>query len=509
MDYIIQALGFFADPLNIAMLLVGGFIGTLFSAIPGLTGTLALAIILPFTYALEREPAFILMVGMIGGTIYGGCLTAITINIPGAPSSVCSTLDGYPMFKQGKGAEAIGLATFSSFVGGTISAIILFIAAPQLAKFAIRFGAPEYVMLCVFGMVAVITLSKNLLKAFVSALLGLLMSTIGADLFGSLRFTYGTRFLMSGVSVVPVVVGLFALSMVLEEANEYFHKEEHSKIFLDAAKNYKRMKMPSKQTIVKHIPMFLRESFIGTFVGFLPGSGGNVASFIAYNLERKLSKTPEKYGTGFEDGIIAPETANNATLGGILIPTLVLGIPGDQFTAVMLGAFLIHGLPVGPLLFTENPVFIYVVFWTALFCNVIMVLYGYLGGKYFVKMAALRKSILIPTIAIIALTGSFASSNMIYSVGVAIIFAIVGTLFKRYDYPFAPIVLGLTLGSTIENSMLQSLMMSRNGFMIFLTRPVSVFFIVCSALFIITQFVKPSKLFGKRNKDETSQESQQ
>ncbi len=308
-----------------------------------------------------------------------------------------------------------------------------------------------------------------------SGLLGLLLSTIGTDLFGSLRFSFGTRFLMSGISVVPVVVGLFALSMVLEEANVYFHQEEYSKVYLDAAKNFKRMKMPSGKTIISHMPMFIRDGLIGTFVGFLPGSGGNIASFISYNLEKKLSKTPEKFGTGFEDGIIAPETANNATLGGILIPTLVLGIPGDQFTAVMLGAFLIHGLPVGPLLFRENPVFIYVVFWTALFCNFVFVVYGYLGGKYFVKIAALRKSILIPAIAVIALTGSFASSNMIYSVGVAIIFALVGFLFKRYDYPFAPIVLGLTLGATIENSLLQSLMMSRNGLKIFLTRPVSVF----------------------------------
>jgi putative tricarboxylic transport membrane protein len=303
--------------------------------------------------------------------------------------------------------------------------------------------------------------------------------------------------LLGGVPLVPVVVGTFALSMVLLEVNEFGHKEEHSEIFLEAAKKYRRLKFPSWSAIKPRIPLILRCSLMGTFIGFLPGAGGNIAAFVGYNVEKKLSKTPEKFGTGFIDGIAAPETANNAIVGGILIPTLVLGIPGDQFTAIMLGAFLIHGLPVGPLLFSENPVFIYVVFWTALFTNFTMVFYGYFGGKYFVKMAALRKSLLVPVIAIISITGCYAANNTISSIGIGIIFSVIGFLFSRYGYPFAPIILGLTLGSIIEGAMLQTLMMTRNGLLIFLTRPASLLFVVLSVLFIVTTFIKPQKVFKR------------
>lgn len=494
--HVMNALAFFLDPLCILMLFVGGFVGTLFSAIPGLTGTLGLAIALPFTYSLPKEAAFIMIVGMIGGTLYGGCLTAISINIPGAPSSVCTTFDGHPMFKQGRGAEAIGWATFASFVGGTISALLLFFAAPQLARFAIRFGPPEFVTLCLFGMVAVITLTNDMVKSLLSGALGLLLSTIGSDIFGLIRFTHGSNLLLAGVPLVPVVVGIFALSMVLIETNLFRHTEEYSEVFLEAARKYKRMKFPSWPAIKARIPLLLRSSLIGTFIGFLPGAGGNIAAFVGYNVEKKLSKTPEKFGTGFEDGIAAPESANNAIVGGILIPTIVLGIPGDQFTAIMLGAFLIHGLPVGPLLFRDNPTFIYVVFWTALFTNVVMVLYGYFGGRFFVKIAALRKSLLIPIIAIVSITGCYAASGAVNSIGMGIIFAAVGFLFTRYNYPFAPVILGLTLGSIMEESMMQTLMMTRNGWWLFLTRPASLLFVILSALFIVTTFVKPKEVLA-------------
>jgi len=507
--HIVDALGFFADPLALAMLMLGGFVGTLFSAIPGLTGTLGLAILLPFTYSLPKEAAFIMIVGMLGGTLYGGCLTAISINIPGAPGSVCTTFDGHPMFKKGKGAEAIGWATFASFVGGMISALLLFLAAPQLAKFAIQFGAPEFASLCIFGMVAVITLADDLTKSLLAACFGLLLSTVGADLFGVIRFTHGNNLLLGGVPIVPVVVGTFALSMVLVEVNDFRSKGEHAELFLEAARKYKRMKLPPWSEIKPRIPLILRCSFLGTFIGFLPGAGGNIAAFVSYNIENKISKNPEQFGTGCIDGIVAPETANNATVGGILIPTLVLGIPGDQFTAVMLGAFLIHGLPVGPLLFRENPTFIYVVFWTAIFTNFTMVFYGYYGAKFFVKVAALRKSLLLPLIAIVAITGCYAASRSVSSIGMGVIFAAIGFLFTRYKYPFAPLILGLTLGSIIEESMMQTLMMSNNGMMIFLTRPASLLFVVLSIVFVITTFISFKDILNwvfKKKLPETEQD---
>jgi len=257
------------------------------------------------------------------------------------------------------------------------------------------------------------------------------------------------------------------------------------------------MKFPSPKEVFPLIPLLVRSAMIGTFIGFLPGAGGAIAAFVSYNVEKKVSKTPEQFGTGFVNGVAAPETAGNATIGGGLIPTLVLGIPGDQFTAVMLGAFLIHGLPVGPQLFREYPVFIYVVFWTAIFTNVTLVIYGFLGARFFVMAAALRKSILVPIIAIVSITGSFAATNQLSAIGIGIIFSVIGFLFFRYDYPFASLILGLTLGSIIENSLLQSLLMNQGGILIMVTRPASLFFVIMSVLFIVTSFIKPGDIIKR------------
>lgn len=491
----LDALMIFLKPMAIAMLMLGGLVGTLFSAIPGLTGTLALALMLPFTYGLPADMAFILIIGMLGGTVYGGSLTAISINVPGAPSSVCTTFDGYPMFKRGDGDKAIGLATFSSIVGGIFSAILLMIAAPQLAQLALKFGPPEYFTLCIFGLTAVITLGGDHVKSVISGLFGLLLGTMGIDLFGNIRYNFGSTLLTIGMPLIPVVVGLFAISMVFKSVQE---SKDNMELDISLSSNFQRMKFPTWQEIKELGPVFLRSSLIGSFIGFLPGAGGNVAAFVSYNIQQKLSKHPEEFGNGSIEGLAASETANNATVGGTLIPTIALGIPGDQFTAIMLGAFIIHGLPVGPLLFRENQGLMYVIFITTLLTNLSFLVYGFFGAKHIIRLASLRKSILVPLIALFALTGIYASQSSSIVLGIGIFFGIVAFFFNRYNFPAAPAILGLTLCTLLENSLVQSLMMTSGDYFIFFKRPASLFFIVLSVLFVLSSFIDIKSLFANK-----------
>lgn len=493
---ILSTLSVFSQPQVFLFMLFGGALGIFFGAIPGLTGTLALALLLPFTYSMEPQVAFVLIVTLFTSSMYGGSLTAIAVNIPGAPGNVCTTLDGYPMFRKGLGAQAMGLATFSSIVGGVVSAVILTLAAPQLARIALRFGPPEYFCLTLFGMTAVITMGGDKLKGLVSALFGLLLGTMGIDLFNTLRFNFGIQMLNVGMPLLPVVVGLFAFSQVIESIND--RKETVGEIFETAVTT--RMKFPGLSEIRRLWKTFLRGSLTGTFIGFLPGAGGSISAFVSYNLEKRFSKTPEKFGTGCSEGLASVETANNATCGGALIPLITLGIPGDQYTAIMLGAFIIHGLPVGPLLFRENQSIIYVIFAAALLSNFIFAALGYFGSKYIIRAASVRKSILVPFIALSAITGAFASESSLIHMAIAIAFGAIGYFMKKFGYQVAPVVLGLILSTLMEDSLVQSLIMSQGNFMIFLSRPVSVFLILLTLVFVGTSFIDIRRILNSPRK---------
>lgn len=480
----LQALTMFAKPHILLYLALGGVIGTVFSAIPGLTSTLALALLLPFTYNMDPFSAFVLLVGMFAGGVYGGSLTAITISIPGAPGSVCTCLDGYPLFKKGQGGKAIGLATFSSVFGGCVSAVILAVAAPQLAKVALRFGPPEYFSLALFGMTAVVAIGTDMVKSVLAGLFGLLLGTVGVDILGRTRLTLGIPALMVGIPLLPTVVGLFAIARVFEaihEGNPYGSAKIEGQI--------SKMQFPTWQEIKSLWRIFVRQSLIGTFIGFLPGAGANIAAFTAYNIEKRLSKNPEKFGTGCLEGVAAPETANNATTGGALIPLLTLGIPGDQFTAVLMGAFLIHGLPVGPLLFREHQSLLYVIFLTTFLSNFVFLGLGYFGCKHIIRLALVRESILIPVVAAFSLMGAYAAESSIIHLTIGVVFGIIAFALERVKFPMGPIVLGLILSKLIEQSLVQSLIMSKGNVSIFFTRPLSLMFLVLAVVFAVIPLV--------------------
>ena len=471
--------------IEIVLMLIGGVLtGAIFSAVPGLTSTLALALILPFTYEMNAIPAFVFMMGLFGGGMYGGALTAITLNIPGAPGSVATTFDGHPMFKNGEGGKAIGIATFCSIIGGMGSSIILIIASGQLAKIALRFGPPEMFALTVFGLIAVITVGDDLIKGSLAGLLGLILGATGIDIFGNLRLNFGIRELIGGTPLLPTVIGLFAIVKIIHSINDVKITPDNNTLSTISSSKKMKMKFPTIQEIKKLIPLFIRNLFLGTFIGFLPGAGGNIASFTGYNLEKRLSKHPEKFGTGIIEGIAAPEVANNSVIGGDLIPTLTLGIPGSQFTAVLLGAFLIHGLPVGPLLFRDNQEIIYVVFISVFLLNLVFIPIGYFGTNPLIKMANLRNSIIIPIISAFSFAGVYAISATTANLWISIIIGVIAFFLLRNRIPLAPVVLGLILSNIIEDSLVQSLIMSNGSLRIFITRPISMVLFGITAIFI-------------------------
>ena len=479
-DAIVAALLMFTEPTTLLALTAGVVLGSVFSAIPGLTSTLALALLLPLTYSMPASLAFVLMIGLMGGGLYGGMLTAITLNIPGAPGSVATTFDGHPMFRKGQGGEAIGWATVASIIGGTISAIILMVAAVQLAKVALRFGPPEMFALTVFGMTAVISISSDVAKGALAGLFGLLLGTIGIDLFGTYRFDFGIAELVGGTPLLPAVVGLFALVKIFQALAD----PRTDPTPTAAASAPQRMQLPRFGAVLRAAPTLARGSLIGTFVGFLPGAGGNIAAFTAYNIEKRVSRHPERFGQGAPEGVIATESANNATPGGALIPTITLGIPGDQFTAVMIGAFIIHGLPIGPLLFRDHPDIIYVIFVTTFLMNFLFLPIGWIGARVAVPLATMRDALLIPIIAGFSLAGLYAiaatQSNMLIGLG----FGLLALAALRFGFPPAPIVLGLILSSLIEDSMAQSMIMSGGDPLIFVQRPIALGFLLLALLFL-------------------------
>ncbi|HHU06850.1 MAG TPA: C4-dicarboxylate ABC transporter permease, partial [Clostridiaceae bacterium] len=343
MDFLIQGLGAVLSPANMLLVIGGVFLGIVVGAIPGLTATLAISLLVPFTFSMDPVPAMVLLLSIYCGGICGGSITAILIRTPGTPGAACTVLDGYPMAQKGRAGEALGIATLASGFGGFTSAILMIFLSQQIASFALSFSGPEYTALAFFGLAVIFSMTKDLVKGLITGLFGLLIATVGMDLITPYpRFTMGSSQLLTGFPMLPIVIGLFAVAEVfrmIETVVRNGKKEEIMRV---------GRIIPSKNTMKKIFPTMIRSTFIGTFVGALPGAGANVAAFVSYNTAKNLSKTPERFGQGAEEGIAASETANNAVTGGALIPMLTLGIPGDAVTAVLLSALTIQGLQPGP-----------------------------------------------------------------------------------------------------------------------------------------------------------------
>ncbi len=463
----------------VAMLCVAGgvFLGILFGCVPGLTGSMAVALCLPLTYSLTAVQAFGLIMGIYVGGCSGGLISAILLNIPGTPANLATAYDGAVMARKGLAGKALGTGIFYSFLGGSISFIILFLVAEPIARIAVKFSYFEYFAIVVFSLTMIIALSgKQLMKGFVSALVGVAFSFIGLSAVdGATRMTLGISELNGGLKLLPALIGLYAVSELIKasRANDKEHTISSYKIkgFGFTWKEFK-----------EQFTNFLRSAAIGTGIGILPGIGGITSNLLAYTAAKASSKHPEKYGTGYIGGIVAPETSNNAAVGGALIPLLTLGIPGDGFTAIVLGALMVHGLQPGPQLMTTNGDFIYAIFAALIIANILTVVMQYFGIRGFVRMLSIPKYILLPVILVLAVVGSIGLNNRVFDAWTVLVFGLLGFGMKKLDFPLTPIILGFVLGPIAEINLRRALMLSRGSLLPFVTRPVSCVFLVLAVL---------------------------
>lgn len=477
-DLYLEGLRFFSDPLMFLFAFSGVLVGIVFGALPGLTATMTIAVFIPFTFGVPAVQSFAFLLGLYSGAVYGGSISAILINIPGTPSAIATGFDGYPMCQQGRAGEAIGIATIASGLGGLFSVLILALAAPLVAMIALQFSAEEYVGITLIGLSIVAIISPgSTVKGLIAATLGLIVGTVGLDPIGSApRMVFGRPELFDGVSEIPVMIGMYGLSEMLIQIAD----DQHVNVVTQKLKNV----LPSLRRIAKLIPTIIRSSVVGVAIGAVPAAGGSIASLVAYGQEKRFSRNRDRLGTGVPEGVAAPEAANNASTGGALIPMMTLGIPGDPMTAVLMGGLIIQGLRPGPLLFQEQLPFVSSIFISLLISVVFMTTLGLFGARYFSRLISTPKRFLIPAVLLFCLIGSFAINNSMFDIGVLIAAGLVGFVLRKAGYPVAPVILGLILGPMFESNLRRSLMLSSGDWTTFVTRPISLGFILV-ALFIL------------------------
>lgn len=452
----------------------GVIIGILVGAMPGLSPSMGVALLVPFTYTLEPSTGIILLVSIYLAASYGGSITAITINAPGTPSAVVTAFDGYPMTRKGKAGTALGISLVASTAGGLLGVLVLIFFSVPLAKLALKCHPAEYFALAVMGLTTVASLGGGKpLKALTAAVLGLLINTIGIDpISGVSRFTFGLPALFDGFALIPALIGLFAVGEILLQIENGI--SGHNKNISVAAiwpsfSEYWKLKM----TIV-------RSSIMGSLIGIFPGAGATIASFISYDAAKRLNSHPETFGHGNPVGVAAAEAANSSSVGGALVPLLALGIPGSATTAVLIGALMIHDVVPGPRLFVTHPELVYGIFASLLVANLLLLIIGLFGCRIWIKVTHIPKPFLFPLILAVAVLGSYSVRFSMFDVFACLGFGALGWLFRRNDYPVAPIVLGMVLGTIIETNFRQAILMG--GYSIFLLRPVSAIVLALSAI---------------------------
>ncbi|WP_417812633.1 tripartite tricarboxylate transporter permease [Thalassospira alkalitolerans] len=451
-----ELLGYFLNaltPLNILMALGGVVLGTIIGALPGLSATMAVAVLVPFTFTMDPATGLIALGAIYTGAIYGGAFAAILVNTPGTPSAIATTFDGFPMAKRGDGSLAVTLATLASVFGGLVGGIFLLLLSPPLAKVALAFGPPEYFWLAIFGLTLISALSvDNTLKGLIGGCIGLMLAMVGvAVVGGDIRFTMNTQMLLGGFDIVSALIGLYCIPVLIDlvATPDPHLKVEQGNRGLRLAEAF-GIAWKSKFNVI-------RSSVIGTVIGVLPGAGGSIAGLVSYSEARRSSSKPEEFGNGAPDGIIATESANNATVGGGFIPTLVLGIPGTPPDAVILGALLVQGIKIGPTLFAQQGEIVYTFIFGLLIATVLMLPAGLLIGRYAYKsIASIPKTVLVPTIAFLTVVGSFAIHSNLHDVQMMLILGGIGWVLNRCGFAPSPIVLGLVLGQIAEQGFVQS-----------------------------------------------------
>lgn len=473
---------------NLLFALLGSILGTLIGVLPGIGPVAGTAMLIPLTFQLGPTSAIIMLTALYYGTQYGGTITSVLLNVPGEASSAITSIEGFQMAKKGRAGAALAIAAIGSFIGGTVATVALVLAAGSLARLALQFGPVEFAALTFLGLTLLMGLAgKSMVKGLMMGIFGLLIAMVGMDpVQGLPRFTFGHLELMDGVSFVAVVMGLFGLSEILL----YAESKEQSVV-----ENKMSSLMLTRQEMRDSTGPIARGSLIGTVLGLVPGMTGSASSLLSYVVERRVSKHPEKFGTGMIAGVAGPETANNAHANGALIPLFTLGIPASPTVAVLMGAFLMKGLVPGPFLFKEHPDVVWGVIASFYIGNIILLILNLPLIGIWVKVLQIPQQILIAIILAMMVVGSYTINSSVFDVFIMVLFGFIGYLLRKLDYPIAPIILAMVLGPLMERSLRQSLELSQGSAGIFLQSPIAVVFLLCAALVLLSPLFK---LFVKR-----------
>lgn len=483
LQYWLQGFAVATLPINLLYAFIGCILGTLIGVLPGLGPAAGTAILIPITFNLDPIGAIIMLAAIYYGAMYGGTITSVLVNVPGEAASVITCLDGYQMARKGRAGPALGIAAMGSFIGGTFATFALMIVSLPLATFALRFGPPEVFSLLVVGLSLVTGLSgRSILAALLMTIFGLMLAMIGMDpVRGAPRFTLGIPPLYDGIGFIPVVMGLFGIGEILLSMESPV---------LEVIKTKISDLFPKKEEWRVAAGAIGRGTIIGFFLGLIPGIGAIIPTFVAYVMEKKVSKHPEKFGTGIIEGVASPETANNSYANGAMVPLLTLGIPGSPTLAVLMGAFIIHGLTPGPFLFKERPDVVWGLIASFYLGNVILLILNLPLVGLWAKLLEIRHQYLYPGILLFCILGAYSLNQSIFDVGVMVFFGILGYLFRKLDWPLAPAILALILGPMMERALRTSLEMSGGDISILITRPISVVLLIIAAIVLISPAIR-------------------
>ncbi|AWI86278.1 C4-dicarboxylate ABC transporter permease (plasmid) [Alloyangia pacifica] len=485
---------------NFFAVIIGVIAGIVVGAMPGLSATMAISVLVPFTFGLEPLVALGLMAGIYNGAMYGGAIPAVLLRIPGTPAAVATTFDGYPMAQKGQGGFALQVAVVSSSIGGIASAFALMLLAPPLSKVTLLFGPSEVFWVAVFGLASIIfLLGGNPIKGLISACFGVFVSVIGSDpIYGNDRFTFGQLELLDGINMVILLVGLYALPPVIDLLETPLKTDNVGESQLGTEPIWKALPK------MKHFwKTWLRSSFIGIWIGILPGAGGSMAAFMSYNEARRASKNPDAWGEGEPEGVAAAETANNADTASALIPALTLGIPGTAVAAVMLGGLLVHGLQPGPMLFRDNPDVVFGFMWQFLFGAILLVLLGgSLATNSFARLLNLPRPLLGSIIIVLMLIGVYSIHGRMFDVYLMLGFGAVGWVMDKLKFPLPPVVLGLILGGFAEENLRLALRIGRGDWMVLFSNVTSLVIVALTVAVIVGPILK-KKLAKSKTRDAT------
>lgn len=476
----IQGIAALLTPSSFLYMLLGVGIGLIFGVTPGLGGVTALAILISLTYRMSESAAFALLIGAGSAAAFGGSISAILINVPGTSQNVATCLDGYPMTRRGQGARAVAISATASALGGVIGGVALLALIPVVRQLVMAFAPPEYFMLCVLGLTAIASVSgKSLVRGLIAGALGMLFSFVGYDpVTGVPRFTLGSLALYDGIDVITALIGLFAISEMIGLVVE---GKSIARSDVSQATSTQQIWEGIKD-VFRHWSLFLRSSLVGVLVGITPGVGGATGSVIAYSQAVQTSRHPERFGTGIPEGIVAPESANNATFGGALVPTVAFGIPGSEMCVVLLGAFMLHGLVPGPQMMKENLGLVFLMAWGVIIANIIASGLGLLLVRWLLKLVYVPITLLAPPVMVVCLLGAYATTGRVQDVVIAFLFGVLGYWMKKAGYPLAPMLIGFVLGNLAEVNYHLAVQIYGSAF---LTRPITLALIAVTIGFVL------------------------